>query len=73
MDTHNLNLPPDWKFPQFTTNRGETNDLEHLCSTLQDLSLYGFGSDYFHQAFFLPHFLSSGAGGGWLGRGDKVR
>ena len=46
MDTHNLNLPPAWTFQKFTTEIiGKTNDLEHLCSILQDLSLYGFGSD----------------------------
>lgn len=40
MDTYNLNLPLDIS-PIY--NRGETKDLEHLCSTLQDLSLYDMG------------------------------
>jgi len=60
MDTHNLNLPPDWTFPQFTTE--VIGIIFFFDFTGSFFTLYG--SDSFHQASNLLHFLSSGAGGG---------
>lgn len=46
MDTHNLNLPPDWTFPQFTTE--VIGIIFFFDFTGSFFTLYG--SDSFHQA-----------------------
>lgn len=75
MDTHNLNLPPALTFPQFTTEViGETNDLEHLCSILQDLYMGLVVITFIKPTIFSIFFLQGqGVVSQTLGRGDKVR
>ena len=61
LEEHNLNLPPNWTFPELTTEViGGTTEIDHLFSILKDLCLFGTGSNWFHQALNLLASISGG-------------
>lgn len=57
MSDHHFPLPDNWTYSQLTKEIiGEpAGDLVHLCDILKDLTMYGYGSDYFHQVLNILH------------------
>ena len=60
MNEHNFPLPANWTSSQLAKDIiGEpAEDLVHLCDVLKDLTVYGFGSDYFHQVLNILHAVT---------------
>lgn len=67
MRKHNFPLPPNWTFPDLTTEvigPENINDLHYLVGVLRDLSLYGISSHHFHEALNFLNAISPVLPGG---------
>ena len=60
MTDHHFPLPDNWTYSQLAKDIiGEpAGDLVHLCDILKDLTMYGYGSDYFHQVLNILHAVT---------------
>ena len=60
MTYHNFPLPANWTYSGLANDIvGEpAGDLVHLCEILKDLTMYGYGSDYFHQVLNILHTVN---------------
>ena len=60
MTDHHFPLPENWTYSQLAKDIiGEpAGNLVHLCDLLKDLTMYGYGSDYFHQVLNILHAVT---------------
>ena len=66
MTDHHFPLPDNWTYSQLAKDIiGEpAGDPVHLCEILKDLTMYGYGSDYFHQVLNILHAVTDSVSAG---------